>query len=65
MNETNLKSMIFDLEKEVEKEIRESLTAEEKLAIEIISIEKRFHYSSESVQRKKEIKEVLDRALRK
>lgn len=65
MNEELLKSMIFDLEEEVEKEIRENLTLEEKLAIEIIAVEKRFYYSSESVQRKREIKEILDRGLRK
>lgn len=64
MSENDIRSMILDIEKEVSQEISNSLTLEERLAIEIIAIEKRFYYSSGVVQRKKEIRDVLDKALR-
>ena len=64
MNDTDIRSMILEIEDEVNDERINTLTLEEKLAIEIISIEKRFHYSSESVQRKKEIRNVLEKSLK-
>ena len=64
MNDTDYRSMMFELEDEVEDEKIRTLTLEEKLATEIISVEKRFYYSSESVQRKKEIRSILEKSLR-
>lgn len=64
MSDTDYRSMMFELEDEVEDEKIRTLTLEEKLATEIISVEKRFYYSSESVQRKKEIRSILEKSLR-
>ena len=64
MSDTDYRSMMFELEDEVEDEKIRDLTLEEKLATEIISVEKRFYYSSESVQRKKEIRSILEKSLR-
>lgn len=64
MSDTDYRSMMLELEDEVEDEKIKTLTLEEKLATEIISVEKRFYYSSESVQRKKEIRSILEKSLR-
>lgn len=60
MNEDQIKSVMLQLADEIEEENAKNLTIEEKLAIQIIGVEKKFFYSTESFQRKKQIREILN-----
>lgn len=64
MSEDDIKSIMLELEEEVEDERNKNLTLEEKLAIQVISVERLFYYSSESIQRKRQIREILESSLR-
>lgn len=61
MSNTDLKSMMFAIRDDLD---QESLTLDEKLAIEIIALERQFLYGSESIQRKRLIRNLLDNAIK-